>query len=75
MTKRGKIEISKSDELLEVDHELEEAMNLLDNTNQRIDDILSGFTIEVGAYAEVEGEDDAPEAEAPEGVGGTEAAN
>jgi hypothetical protein len=70
VTKRTKIEISKSDELQEVDLELEQAMNLLENTNQRIDDILSGFKIEIGAYAEEEGEDETPAAE-----GGTEAAS
>ena len=43
MDPKDKLPFSKSDELAEVDEELESAMQRLTETNERIDGVLSGF--------------------------------
>lgn len=43
MTKKERIEISRSDEMAAVDAELEEAMGRLDETNSRVDRLLTEY--------------------------------
>lgn len=62
MGKKEKIEFTRSDALQEIDADLEEAMNSLDETNDRVDDVL--IRIEEGVDLQHPGEgDDASDAE------------
>lgn len=43
MAKKNKIPFNRSERLLEVDSELDAAMETLDETNQRVDGLLAAF--------------------------------
>lgn len=66
MSKKEKIVIRRDDDLVEIDDELEHAMQALDGANQRIVDLLS--TMEpLKALAEPEGTEGEVAEAAPEG--------
>lgn len=71
MAKKNKIPFNRSERLLEVDSELDAAMEVLDETNQRVDGLLADFDKpdddggEEGAFVEKEATEGDPNPDAP----------